>query len=435
MGFLTTHHINAFHLRSFFHPIVLIGPLKTLHHHHNYHTTASHDEFENAVLSTAPAVFVSRTRNPYANAALKTRIFNEDSFSRHRGFAAKGNQPARLFLYVNDPTVLLGRHGNAWCDSVLPLVRTLDLPIFRRHSGGSTVAVDAGTVCFASTSSVLPGVVEAVNTLPTQVSKRVHPSGALTIEEEDPLATIFGAPLASDPLFGGGLTVSADGISVLVDGPVTKLAYDATKNVFAVTAQDDPTNIVALECVAATPRIYEGIVHVKSKLDALNALVRKAHRKNFNNIDLDLEVFLDAVAKNFCSKHSIIADASIKHNEDDNILTAGLFDQILDTAEHDAASFVAVDVNSLGKVPEPERWEWVYGRTPAFTHTLSFYHGIDDVDIKFSVVRGYIVSVSCTSAAVDISGIPTDGSVRYCYNELAQYLTDDIVLECLKDNL
>lgn len=437
MGFITTHHINAFHLRSLLYPIV-IDPLKTLHHHCNYyHTTASHDEFENAVLSTAPAVFVSRTRNPYANAALKTHIFNDDLFCRHRGVSAKGNRhPARLFLYVNDPTVLLGRHGNAWCDSVLPLVRTLDLPILRRHSGGSTVAVDAGTVCFASTSSVLPGVVEAINALPKQVSKRVHPSGALATEEEDPLATVFGAPLATDPLFGGGLTVSADGINVLVDGPVTKLAYDATKNVFAVTAQDDSTKIVALECVAATPRIYEGIVHVNSKLDALNALVRKAQRKNFKNIDLDLEVFLEAVAKNFYSKHSMITDASTKQDEDDNILTAGLFDEIMDTAEQDdAASFVAVDVNSLEKVPDPEQWEWVYGRTPAFTHTLSFYHEIDDVELKFRVVRGYIVAVSCTSAVVDISRIPTDGSVKYCYTELAQFLTDNIVLECLKDNL
>jgi hypothetical protein len=429
------HCSNAFYLRSIYRPA--LKPLGLLAHPRNY--CASHAEFEAVVASNTPAVFVSRTRDPHANAALKTRIFGFSSRSCQP--ATTKGAPARLFLYVNDPVVLLGRHGNAWHDTVLPLARTLNLPLLRRHSGGSTVAVDAGTVCFASTAPVLPVVVETVNALPTRVTKRLRPSGAAaTADEEDPLAAVFGMPPASDPLFGGGsVAVPAEGISVLVAGPTTKLAYDAAENQFVVRAQDDPTSVVALECLAATPRVFEGIVHVNSKLDALNALVREAQRKPFRNIGLDVDVFIDAIAGNFQSKHGAgeMSNSSNEEPEDDNILTAGLFDEIMKKSNEGGAALVIVDENSLDNKSalSSENWEWLYGRTPAFMHTLSFYHGIEDVELSFRVVRGHIVAVNCSSTAVDISRIPTNRSVRYCYDELARYIDDAVVLECLKDNI
>ncbi|KAF5093437.1 hypothetical protein D0Z00_004058 [Geotrichum galactomycetum] len=427
------HCSNVFYLRSIYRPA--LKSLGLLAHPRNY--SASPTEFETVVASNTPAVFVSRTRDPHANAALKKRIFG---LSSSQPATTKG-APARLFLYVNDPAVLLGRYGNAWHDAVLPLARTLELPLLRRRSGGSTVAVDAGTVCFASTAPVLPVVVETVNALPARVTKRLRPRAVTADEEEeDPLAAVFGAPPASDPIFGGGsVAVPADGISVLVDGPAIKLAYDASENLFVVRAQDDPASVVALECVASPPRVYEGIVHVDSKLDALNALVRETQRKPFRNIGLDVEVFIDAIADDFQSKHGAaeMSNSSNEEPEDYNILTAGLFDEIMEKSNEGGAELVIIDETSLDSKSalSPEEWEWLYGRTPAFTHTISFYHGIEDVDLSFRVVRGHIMAVNCSSTAVDISRIPTNGSVRYCYDELAQYIDDAVMLECLKDNV
>lgn len=428
------HCSNVFYLRSIYRPA--LKPLGHLAHIRNYSAPVSHAEFEALVASNTPTVFVSRTRDPQANEALKMHIF---------GFSSHQREPAttkgvRMFLYVNDPAVLLGRHGNPWHDVVLPLARTLDLPLLRRHSGGSTVAVDAGTVCFSSSEPVLPMVVETVNALPARVTKRLRPSGAADTIDEDPLAEVFGAPLASDPLFGGGsVAVPADGISVLVAGPATKLAHDATKNLFVVRAQDDPSSVVALECLATTPRVYEGIVHVDSKLDALNALVRTDQRKPFRNIGLDVDVFIDAIAGDFQSKYGTedTSKSSSKEPEDDNILTAGLFDEIMERSNESTATLAIVDETSLDRkyAYSPENWEWVYGRTPAFTHRLSFYYGIEDVELSFRVVRGHITAVYCSSTDVDISRIPINGSVRYCYDELAQYVDDAILLECLKDNV
>ena len=96
--------------------------------------------------STAPGfVFKSSTRNPYLNLAVEHYIFQ--------------NSPEKsrvLFLYVNRPSVVMGRNQNPWLEVDLQALNTsipakgkdgfLPVDLVRRKSGGGTVFHDEGNV-------------------------------------------------------------------------------------------------------------------------------------------------------------------------------------------------------------------------------------------------------------------------------------------------
>jgi lipoate---protein ligase len=57
------------------------------------------------------------------------------------------------FYYINDPSVIIGKHQNALAEINLPYLETHNIPLYRRLSGGGTVYHDAGNInyCFIKT--------------------------------------------------------------------------------------------------------------------------------------------------------------------------------------------------------------------------------------------------------------------------------------------
>jgi lipoate-protein ligase A len=96
--------------------------------------------------STAPGfVFKSTSRNPFLNLAIEHYIFQ--------------NAPEKsrvLFLYVNRPSVVMGRNQNPWLEVDLQAINTsipardgkghVPVDLVRRKSGGGTVFHDEGNV-------------------------------------------------------------------------------------------------------------------------------------------------------------------------------------------------------------------------------------------------------------------------------------------------
>jgi len=53
------------------------------------------------------------------------------------------------FIYVNDPSIIIGKHQNAYAEVNLSYIRENGIPLVRRISGGGTVWHDSGNVNFS----------------------------------------------------------------------------------------------------------------------------------------------------------------------------------------------------------------------------------------------------------------------------------------------
>ena len=61
----------------------------------------------------------------------------------------KNDNESYLLLYVNNPSVVIGRHQNIYEELDLSLCHTLNIPILRRISGGGAVWHDLGNLNFS----------------------------------------------------------------------------------------------------------------------------------------------------------------------------------------------------------------------------------------------------------------------------------------------
>ena len=90
-------------------------------------------------------VFISPFNNPFLNLAL------EDHFLRG------GADLPVLFIYVNRPSVIMGRFQNPWLECNLPYLVKNDIWLVRRQSGGGTVFHDLGNMnfCFITPEAMI----------------------------------------------------------------------------------------------------------------------------------------------------------------------------------------------------------------------------------------------------------------------------------------
>merc|ERR1712013_94409 len=85
------------------------------------------------------SVLVSKSNCPYENLAFEEYIHGEVKFDEAKRV---------LFLWRNEPSVVIGRHQNPWLEVNLPLAREREpaVNICRRVSGGGTVYHDLGNI-------------------------------------------------------------------------------------------------------------------------------------------------------------------------------------------------------------------------------------------------------------------------------------------------
>ncbi|THU91917.1 Lipoyltransferase and lipoate-protein ligase [Dendrothele bispora CBS 962.96] len=96
--------------------------------------------FASATLPSAEhSIYLSRSTNPYFNLTFEDWLF------RHK----TPSEPL-LFLYRDDPCVVIGRNQNPWKEVNLPALRAREgVPFIRRRSGGGTVYHDLGNTNFS----------------------------------------------------------------------------------------------------------------------------------------------------------------------------------------------------------------------------------------------------------------------------------------------
>ncbi len=63
--------------------------------------------------------------------------------------ALEPDAPGCFLLWQNSPSVIIGRHQNAWTEVNLPVLKELGLPLVRRLTGGGAVYHDLGNLNFS----------------------------------------------------------------------------------------------------------------------------------------------------------------------------------------------------------------------------------------------------------------------------------------------
>ncbi|KAI8234191.1 hypothetical protein K4K55_004903 [Colletotrichum sp. SAR 10_96] len=93
--------------------------------------------------SSKTQVYISNSRSPYINLS-----------KEHHLLQTTPSDSNILFLYINRPSIVIGRNQNPWLEVNLPLLQSLDrsrdaIDLVRRRSGGGTVFHDEGNVNYS----------------------------------------------------------------------------------------------------------------------------------------------------------------------------------------------------------------------------------------------------------------------------------------------
>lgn len=427
-------------------------------------TCTSQSQFIQAATAAPPFhdVFLSSSTDPYLNMALERYLL--DTLPLHNDFGATTCQ--RMFIYVNDPCVLIGRSQNPWLHANLSLIYQNNLKekvnIVRRHSGGRAVMNDAGTVNVAlmnNTKNDFPGsllqmVVNGVNSMPDQVLKRLSPSPETSIDD-DPLGEVFGQPMASGPLDfqHNSLSTAGSDMFIQVPGPPFKLKLNGPHS---IVKEDTEEEIASSACYlsSGSRRCEHASIFLDTKLDARKALLNTMVEDNLShtdiddmrkqldamcNLQLDKEVFVEMLIDQFQQNDT----ASDTHSEQE---ITNVFNEVFDltktsnTTDEATHSVLLVHPDNLPPAVIKsaqlyDAWEWTYCHTPKFVHNISvptmlFNFGTNDINLEFHVLNGYLqdVQIAADTHGSEDQGVPKLEDIDEGLAELQQYVKKSKVI-------
>lgn len=92
--------------------------------------------YSSLVLNGNKQVLISKSNNVFENLAIEDWFYQNVDFEQH----------SLLFLWVNNPCVVIGRHQNPWVEVNLAKLAENSTLLARRNSGGGTVYHDAGNL-------------------------------------------------------------------------------------------------------------------------------------------------------------------------------------------------------------------------------------------------------------------------------------------------
>jgi lipoate---protein ligase len=89
-------------------------------------------------------IFISKFTDPFINLSIEDFLFRHVLSNSNNNYC-----PSILFLYQNDPTVVIGRAQNPWLETNFPWIKENKINLIRRQSGGGTVYHDLGNLNYS----------------------------------------------------------------------------------------------------------------------------------------------------------------------------------------------------------------------------------------------------------------------------------------------
>ncbi len=301
-------------------------------------------------MSTPLRVLLSDSNDPYFNLAAEDWIYRDlDPDCR------------LLFLWRNEPTIVIGRSQNAWSECDVAKVQADGIHLVRRHSGGGAVYQDLGNTCFTFMSGKEQGV----------RSKELHARNNQILIRA--LAR-FGVELEASGR--NDLVVCDESGRYKVSGSAFKESPDRLFHHGTMLFKVDLGRLASYLTPSKKKLEAKGIASVRSRVRNLSELCP----------ELDHDAFCQAVIEEFFAYYGSRAEIE------------------------------ALDSRKLAAIPSLRQyreklasWEWNYAKTPNFRHFLEERFSWGMVEVHLDTDRGRIQKVQVFSDALDhelIADIP-----------------------------
>lgn len=266
----------------------------------------------------------SNDTNPWFNLATEDHIFGDMDPSVDV-----------LFLWRNQPNIVIGRHQNPWAECDLEAMEREGVLLTRRQSGGGAVYQDLGNSCFTFLSGKSSYSVDTNFQLVVDALARL----GITAERT------------------GRNDVVVDGRKV--SGSAFKLASDRAFHHGTMLIDADLGRLGALLKPDERKLTGKGVASVRSRVANLTEFAP----------DLDHDRWCEAMVATFCDHHG------------------------------ERAEIEDLDRSALEKIPslaayyeQQSDWNWRFGATPDFEITLKTRFDWGLVDVHLDTARGMITA-------------------------------------------
>lgn len=274
-------------------------------------------------------IYYSNSTNPWFNLATEDWLFQEKLDADHV-----------LFLWRNQPTVVIGRSQNPWAECHLENMQQDNVLLARRQSGGGAVFHDLGNTNFTFISS----------------KKNYNKAQNMAI--------------ILDALQACGISATASGrndIVTIINGEQRKISGNAFKEKIdrafhhgAILVNVDMSQLARYLNPSEKKLEAKGVKSVRSRVANLVEINPKNNH----------EIVCEAIERAFLNCHK---------------------------PQPDGIKRIWLDPNSLQLIPtlmqfyeKMRNWEWLYGQTLEFTHRIEERLDWGMVDLQLVVRNGVI---------------------------------------------
>lgn len=287
-------------------------------------------------------VLVANTHDPYFNLATEDWIFKDMDL-----------ESKVLYVWRNANTIVIGRGQNAWSECDLNRVREDGVHLARRHSGGGAVFQDLGNTCF------------------TFMSARRKGGTAKELYAEN-----------NEILLGAlrrlGIEAEASGRNDLVvrqGEDVFKISGSAFKE-----SPDRVFHHGTMLLHVDLSRLGQYLTPNQKKLDAKG--IRSVQARVMNLVELvpglDHDAFSAALIAQFFTHYG--AECPLEQLDHETLATIPALDRYYETLRS---------------------WDWIYGKTPSFSHRLDHRFAWGMVELHLNTERGHMREVKVFSDSLD----------------------------------
>ncbi|KAJ7265484.1 hypothetical protein B0H12DRAFT_1262296 [Mycena haematopus] len=293
------------------------------------------------------SVFISQSTDPLFNLTFEDWLFRHSS----------PEQPL-LFLYRNTPCVVVGRNQNPWKEVNMQALRSRDVPLVRRRSGGGTVYHDLGNTNFSihlarrafdrrATSQL---VLRAVTSLGV-ARARLNDRNDICVGDDKMSSYVSGSAykiVSARAYHHGTMLIS------------TRL--DALGDLLRV---DKPTMVTA------------GVASVRSPVCNLQQTTPHVEHAGF----------MSAVVDEFRREYALDATDDPTQYVDESARALPYIQNGITELKACSMLFIRFSVLTLAQT-----WDWLYGQTPQFTYTIEQTFTWGSVTAELRAKHGVILS-------------------------------------------